>query len=59
MKVDYTPSAVLRRLRAVDELRDLCRTLAASRPMERPHALTSADVRTVVKEAQENYNTRS
>jgi hypothetical protein len=31
MKVDYSPKAITRRLRAVDELRDLCRTLAGPR----------------------------
>lgn len=57
--VDMSPEAVSGRLRRVDELRDLCRTLAASRPMDGEKPPTSQDVRTLVKETRSNYKVRS
>ncbi len=56
MKVDYSPKAISRRLRAVDELRDLCKTLAGPRLK---YPLRTEKEKQAVKEAFEKYEIKN
>ena len=56
--VDMSPGAITKRLRQVDELRDLCLALAGSR-LKRPWGVPPpADVPPVVKERPARYSVR-
>jgi hypothetical protein len=55
--VDMSPQAVTRRLRQVDELRDVCLALAGPR-LKRPWGVpASGDAPAVVKEKPSRYST--